>query len=78
MTLAWMAALSLVAAAPPAAAEPERAVPTGAAESRYCLRVEALVGTLVERVRCWTRRQWQEQGVDVDAEWAKNGVRVEP
>jgi len=79
MMLDWIAALSLVAAAPPAAdAEPAATAPSGGPEARYCLRVEALVGTLVERVRCWTRRQWEEQGVDVDAEWAKNGVRVDP
>ena len=80
MTLEWIAALSLIATAPPAAAEPGPAAtaPSGGSDARYCLRVEALIGTLVERTRCWTRRQWQEQGVDVDAEWARHGVRVDP
>jgi hypothetical protein len=38
--------------------------------------VEPVTGTLVERVRCWTRAQWAEQGVDVDKEWAREGVTV--
>ena len=50
--------------------------PAAGPEARYCLRVEPVTGTLVERVRCWTRGQWVEQGVDVDKEWAKEGVSV--
>jgi hypothetical protein len=50
--------------------------PAAGPEARYCLRVEAVTGTLTERVRCWTRDQWTEQGVDVDKEWAREGVRV--
>jgi hypothetical protein len=50
--------------------------PAAGPEARYCLRVEPVTGTLVERVRCWTREQWDEQGVDVDKEWAKEGVGV--
>jgi hypothetical protein len=72
---------SLVVAVSPALAQPaERSSATGAPtagqDARYCLRVEAVTGTLVERVRCWTRRQWAEQGVDVDKEWAREGVSV--
>jgi hypothetical protein len=50
--------------------------PAAGPEARYCLRVEPVTGTLVERVRCWTRAQWVEQGVDVDKEWAREGVTV--
>jgi hypothetical protein len=50
--------------------------PAAGPEARYCLRVEPVTGTLVERVRCWTREQWVEQGVEVDKEWAKEGVSV--
>ena len=30
----------------------------------------------VQTVQCWTRDEWAEQGVDVDKEWAKEGVGV--
>ena len=69
----------IVAASPVSAASPEptpTAAPPGDANSRYCLRVEPLTGSLIETVRCWTRAKWAEQGVDVDKEWAKEGVAV--
>ena len=44
--------------------------------ARYCLRVEAALGTRLETVQCWTREEWADMEVDVDAEWAKEGVRV--
>jgi hypothetical protein len=68
-------AVSPVLAQPP---EPESAAgaPAAGPDARYCLRVEAVTGTLVERVRCWTREQWAAQGVDVDREWAREGVKV--
>lgn len=68
----------ITAASSVSAQEPdssERAAPPGTAETRYCLRVE-LTGSLNEAVRCWTRAEWAEQGVDVDKEWAREGVRV--
>jgi hypothetical protein len=73
--------LSLMAAASPALAQSSgrddmTGAPAAGPEARYCLRVEPVTGTLVERIRCWTRRQWTEQGVDVDKEWAKEGVTV--
>lgn len=42
----------------------------------YCLRIEAVTGTRLEEVKCLTRQQWAELEVDLDAEWAKEGVRV--
>jgi hypothetical protein len=73
--------LSMVAAAPPIwAAEPARAPETGApvaaADARYCLRVEAVTGTRLETIQCWTREEWTQQQVDIDREWAREGVRV--
>lgn len=62
--------------AQPAERDPMAGAPAAGPGARYCLRVEAITGTLTERVRCWTREQWVEQGVDVDREWAKEGVRV--
>lgn len=46
------------------------------ATTRYCLRVEAPTGSLIETVKCWTRAQWSEQGVDVDKEWPREGVAI--
>lgn len=71
-------ALGLIAAAFPISASeirPMRA-PTGNAETRYCMRVEAMTGSRIEAVRCWTRAQWAEQGVDIDRDWPAEGVRT--
>ena len=74
-------ALSIfVATSPVSAASPERApaipAPTESVDARYCMHVEAFTGSLIETIRCWTRAEWAEQGVDVDKEWAKEGVTV--
>jgi hypothetical protein len=78
--LAVTFSLIVVAVSPvlaqPADRESMAGAPAAGPEARYCLRVEPVTGTLVERVRCWTRAQWDEQGVDVDKEWAKEGVGV--
>ena len=52
------------------------AAPSAGANARYCLRIEAITGTRLEEVKCWTRQEWAEQGVDVDKDWAKEGVAV--
>jgi hypothetical protein len=72
---------SLIAALSPALAQPSgrddmAGAPAAGPDARYCLRVAADTGTLVERIRCWTRRQWADEGVNVDKEWAKEGVTV--
>jgi hypothetical protein len=74
-------AFGLVAAAAPVTAHPPEGdslsgAPAAGPGARYCLRVEPVTGTLTERTLCWTRRQWAEQGVDVDKEWAREGVSV--
>lgn len=53
--------LIAAAAAPLSAASEVRnvggaAAPPGTAETRYCMRVEAMTGSRIEAVRCWTRR----------------------
>ena len=50
--------------------------PAAGPQARYCLRVEAVTGSRLESVRCWTRQEWTELGVDIDKDWAKEGVRV--
>ena len=76
----------IVAASPtPLAAQPDTqpivlaatgAAPSAPADARYCMKVDPITGSLIETVQCWTRDQWADQGVDVDKEWAKEGVRV--
>jgi hypothetical protein len=70
-------ALGLIAVAASAAAvAQDRTAPPGTADTRYCMRIAALTGSHIERVKCWTREQWAEQGVDVDKDWPREGVRV--
>lgn len=45
-------------------------------ERRYCMRVEAFTGSRIEEVKCWTRQEWAEQGVDLDKDWPKEGIRI--
>ncbi|MGX7953162.1 hypothetical protein ACWPM1_11430 [Tsuneonella sp. HG249] len=78
-TRKWVLGLTAFAAAAPAAAMQDTrpaTAPAGSADTRYCMRIEAVTGTRVERVRCWTRERWAEQGVDVDRDWADEGVRT--
>ena len=78
--LAVALSLIVVAASPvlarPAERESVRAAPAAGPNALYCLRVEPVTGSLVGGVRCWTRQEWAELGIDVDKEWAKEGVRV--
>ncbi len=75
--------LCMIAAASPASAATQEPVPeptltagapAGTRETRYCMRIEAVTGTRIERVKCWTREEWAEQDVDVDKDWAEEGV----
>ena len=79
-TKGLLAAYGILAAAsfPAAAAEPPQTggAPAGDANTRYCLRVGPVTGNLAETVQCWTRAEWLDQDVDIDKEWAKEGVSV--
>ena len=73
------AALGLIAAASPAAIhEPGTpiAAPAGTPDTLYCMHIEAVTGSRLEEVKCWTRAEWADRGVDVDRDWAKEGVSV--
>lgn len=50
--------------------------PPGTAETRYCLKVDPLVGSRIETIQCRTRDEWAALEIDVDQEWAENGVRT--
>jgi hypothetical protein len=67
-------ALGLLAANPPMA--PGTPAPPGTPETRYCLRVDPIIGSRIETIQCRTRAEWAELGLDVDQEWTENGVRV--
>ena len=73
-------ALSMVAVSPLMAANPEPVpttpAPAAGPDARYCLKVEPLTGSNIETTRCWTREKWADQGVDIDKEWAKEGVAI--
>ena len=77
-TLALPLAIAVTAGPLSAASAYDRPeiAPEGTATTRYCMRVEAVTGSRLEHVVCWTRSQWADQGVDVDRDWAKEGVRV--
>lgn len=72
--LAIALAIALTAAGSPLPAAAQ--APAGTADTRYCMRVEPPTGSRLEAVRCWTRAQWEEQGVDIDRDWAEEGVRT--
>jgi hypothetical protein len=70
-------ALSLIfVQTPEANAMPATPAPPGTAETRYCLRVDPLIGSRIETIQCKTRDEWAALELDVDQEWAENGVRV--
>jgi hypothetical protein len=72
-----LVALSLIAAQPPQASTmPAAPAPPGTPETRYCLRVDPLIGSRIETIQCKTRDEWAALQLDVDQEWAENGVRV--
>ena len=70
-------ALSMSVAALPSAGNPSpAAAPAGTPSTKYCLRVDPIIGSRIETVQCKTREQWAELDVNVDQEWADNGVNT--
>ena len=68
---------TMIAALPiPAAAPGTTRAPAGTPTTRYCLRVDPVIGSRIETIQCRTREDWSELDVDVDQEWAQNGVRT--
>ena len=55
---------------------PTTAAPAGTAATKYCMHIEAITGSRLEKLKCWTREEWAEQDVDIDREWAKEGVHT--
>ena len=77
---ALLIALGTIAAASPVSATSHdpagQGAPAGTAETKYCMYIEAITGSRLEQVKCWTREEWAENGVDVDKDWAREGVRT--
>ena len=67
----------IVAVQTPASMPAEQIAPAAPPEARYCLRVDPVTGSRMETIRCETRATWAWMEVDVDKEWATEGVRVE-
>lgn len=79
MTNLLLIAFSLIAATsqePPANTAPAVTAPAGGPETRYCLRVDPLAGSRIETIQCKTRDEWAALEIDVDQEWAENGVKT--
>jgi hypothetical protein len=78
----WLLALTLIASPVWAAGQdrvqlvPVSVPPAGTPQTRYCMYIEAITGSRLEKVRCWTREEWAERGVDVDQDWPREGVRT--
>jgi hypothetical protein len=78
----WLLALTLIASPVSAAGEhpaqtvPAAVAPAGTPQTKYCMSIEAITGSRLEEVKCWTREEWAERGVDVDQDWPKEGVRT--
>ena len=71
-------AIALLLATPSLAwqADPvSEGAPAGTAATRYCMKI-SLTGSRIEKVKCWTRAEWAAEGVDVDLDWPREGVRV--
>jgi hypothetical protein len=69
--------LSLVATTGQVPVTPAPAgAPPGTPQTRYCLRVDPLIGSRIETIQCKTRDEWASLEIDVDQEWPENGVRV--
>ena len=69
---------AIIATSAAASTQPSQttAAPAGDANTRYCLRVDPVIGSRIETIQCRTREEWALLEVDVDQEWAENGVRV--
>ncbi|HYX45200.1 MAG TPA: hypothetical protein VE820_00020 [Sphingomicrobium sp.] len=78
MEILWViAAGALAATLQPSANSPSTsAAPPGGPDTRYCLRVDPLVGSRIETIQCKTREEWAALEIDVDQEWAENGVKT--
>ena len=45
---------------------PKAGKAAAAAEQKYCIEYEKMTGSRVSRQECRTKKEWAEEGVDVD------------
>jgi hypothetical protein len=64
--IATIVVLSLIVAAPAAAAEPASKRTTAQDQTKYCIEVEAMTGSRISKMECRTKAEWAQLGVDVD------------
>ena len=71
-------AFSAILSASPVSAVVPRDMPseTDGPNVLYCMHIEAVTGTRLERVVCWTRAEWAANDVDLDRDWPKEGVSI--
>ena len=55
---------------------PGTPAPAAPPNALYCLKMEPITGTRIGTIECRTRFDWAQDEVNVDDEWAENGVRV--
>jgi hypothetical protein len=70
--------LCMAAAASPTSATIPRDTPaeTDGPNVLYCMHIEPITGSRLERVVCWTRAEWALNEVDLDTDWPKEGVSI--
>ena len=64
--IATIVILSLILAAPAAAAEPASNRTTALGQTKYCIEVEAMTGSRISKMECRTKAEWAQLSVDVD------------
>ena len=62
-----LAGLTLIASPAVAAQQPATKGQPQAQEKTYCLQLEASTGTRLKSTECKTKKEWADDGVDVDA-----------
>jgi hypothetical protein len=77
MAYTELVALALAAMPlPPASSGAPPIPPPGTPYTRYCLRMDPVIGSRIETIQCRTREEWADLDIDLDHEWAQNGVGV--
>ncbi|HXS49074.1 MAG TPA: hypothetical protein VN713_02985 [Sphingomicrobium sp.] len=71
-----LALSALASTSQPPPYPPASTAPPGTPDALYCLRVDPLIGSHIQTIQCKTRDEWAMLGLDVDQEWAENGVKV--
>ena len=66
-----LAGLTLIASPAAAAQQPAAKGQPRAQEKTYCLQLEPNTGSRLSRTACKTKKEWAQEGIDVDELLAK-------